>query len=445
MDRLRIRQIFITILGLTFICLVINLPSELNIGGKVYRRPDFHFRLGPLDFKPNLDLRLGLDLSGGVALTYNVNTSKLGSDELAPALESLKSNIERRVNLFGISESAVQLIKEKNDYRLKIEIPGLTNVSEATDLIGQTAQLSFKSLVDLPPEATATAKPEDYFKDEGINGSHLKRATAQINPQNGQPEVSIEFNAQGTKLFADATKANLKKPIYIFLDDYPITAPVVQEIISDGRASISGNFTLDTAKSLAIQLNAGALPLPIDLISQNQIGATLGKDTIQKGVFAGLVGLALVSLFMVGNYGVLGIISTISLIIYGLITLTLYRIIPITLTFPGIVGFILSIGMALDSNILIFARFKEEIRAGHDWNQALELAFGRAWDSIKDANAATIITALVLLNPLGWNFLNTSGMVRGFALTLILGIAIGIFTGVVVTRNLLRVFTRRRL
>ena len=170
----------------------------------------------------------------------------------------------------------------------------------------------------------------------------------------------------------------------------------------------------------------------------------MGQESINKGIRAALVGLGLVAMFMIGNYGYLGFVSVISLFIYGLLTLTLYRLIPVTLTFPGIVGFILSVGMAVDSNILIFERMKEEIRAGRPWNTAMELGFGRAWDSIKDANTCTIITGLILFNPFNWNFLNSSGMVRGFAVTLLLGIIIGIFTGVIVTRNLLRVLARKR-
>jgi len=223
-----------------------------------------------------------------------------------------------------------------------------------------------------------------------------------------------------------------------------ITSPTVSSVIPDGKAVINGSFDIKSAKSLSAQLNAGALPLSIKLLSQSQVGASLGKDSIDKGVRAGLVGLGLVALFMVGNYGYLGFISVISLAIYSLLSITIYRLFSITLTFPGIVGFILSIGMAVDSNILIFERMKEEVRAGKPWNLAMELGFGKAWDSIKDANTCTIITALILFNPFNWQFLNSSGMLRGFAVTLLLGILIGMFTGVVVTRNLLRVLASRK-
>jgi preprotein translocase subunit SecD len=192
------------------------------------------------------------------------------------------------------------------------------------------------------------------------------------------------------------------------------------------------------AKTIAAQLNAGALPLDINLISQNKIGATLGADSVNKGIRAAVIGLLFVFAFMIANYGWLGLLADFALLAYTVLTIAVYKLIPITLTFPGIVGFILSIGMAVDSNILIFERLKEELFRGHPWKVAMETAFGRAWDSIKDANICTIITALILLNPLNWSILNTSGMVRGFATTLLLGIVLSIFTGVVVTRNFLR-------
>ena len=446
---------FWTILALTFICFIINFPKETPVSfhfGRVnfehtFYRPDFKFKIGEKEYGKDLDLKFGLDLAGGASLLFNIDTSTVKKEDISSALESLKSNIERRINLFGVSETNVQIVKQENEYRLKIELPGVENVSSAIKLIGTTAQLKFKGEIEIPPEATATATFNDVFtKDTGINGSNLNRASVQLNPNTSEPEVLLEFDDQGAKLFATATEELLNKRIAILLDDEPITyPPTVNSVITDGKAVISGSFDNKTARELAVQLNAGALPLQINLIQQSQIGATLGKDSIDKGIFAGIVGLILVSIFMIGNYGKLGLIADIGLIIYGLITLALYRLIPITLTFPGIVGFILSIGMAVDSNILIFERMREETRKGKNWNNAMELGFGRAWDSIKDANACTIITGLILLNPFNWPFLNTSGMVRGFAITLILGIIIGIFTGVFVTRNLLRVLAKEKI
>lgn len=448
----RVSRSFWIIIGLTILCIVINLPTSFpvkihfkNINWEhTFYRPDFNFKLGSFSFKPNLNLRYGLDLAGGASLTFDVDTQNIKPESLPEALESLKNNIERRVNLFGLSESSVQLSSQAQNHRLVVDLPGMENIEEAVGLIGQTARLSFKGETPVPPEATASATFNDLFsKDIGLNGSHLIRSSVEINPNNSQPEVSLEFNQEGAKIFEQATKDFLNKRIAIFLDDYPITFPTVQTIIPDGRAVINGNFDIKSAKTLSSQLNAGALPLSIKLIHQSQVGASLGKDSIDKGIRAGLIGLLIVCLFMIGNYGKLGLIADISLIIYGLITLTLYRLIPVTLTFPGVVGFILSVGMAVDSNILIFERLREEVRRGKPWNIAMELGFGRAWDSIKDANACTIITALILFNPFNWSFLNTSGMVRGFAVTLMLGILIGIFTGVFVTRTLLRILAKK--
>lgn len=437
-------NLFYTILGLTLVCLVVNLPPEFQLFGKTLYRPSFNFKLGTKEIKPNLDLRYGLDLAGGASLIFSIDTKNTTTANLPEALESLKTNIERRINLFGVSESNVSVSRESDSYRLIVDLPGISDVNEAIKLIGQTASLKFMGIIDIPPEATATATLKDILKDTGLNGSHLVKAKPQPNPNTGAMEVSLEFNAQGAKLFEKATKEYLNKRIAILLDQEIITSPVVQTVIPDGLAVINGDFDIKSAKALSAQLNAGALPLSINMIEQFQVGATLGKDSINKGIKAGLVGLGLVAMFMIGNYGYLGFISVIGLFIYGLITLTLYRLIPVTLTFPGIVGFILSVGMAVDSNILIFERMKEEIRAGRPWNTAMELGFGRAWDSIKDANTCTIITGLILFNPFNWNFLNSSGMVRGFAVTLLLGIIIGIFTGVVVTRNLLRVLARKK-
>ena len=435
-------NLFYTLLGLTFVCLILNLPIKLTLFNRTFYRPDFNFKLGSFQIKPNTDLKYGLDLAGGASLVYSVNTTTAKNTDLSSALESLKLNIERRINLFGVSESNVQLSKQGNDHRLIVELPGISNIDDAIKLIGQTALLKFMGMVDLPPNATPSAQPE--LVDTGLNGSHLVKALPQPNTNTGVMEVSLEFNQEGTKLFEKATKDFLNKRIAIILDNQVITAPTVSSVIPDGKAVINGSFDIKSAKSLSAQLNAGALPLSIKLISQSQVGASLGKDSIDKGVRAGLVGLGLIALFMIGNYGYLGFISVISLAIYSLLSITIYRLFSITLTFPGIVGFILSIGMAVDSNILIFERMKEEVRVGKPWNLAMELGFGKAWDSIKDANTCTIITALILFNPFNWQFLNSSGMLRGFAITLLLGILIGMFTGIVVTRNLLRVLASRK-
>ncbi len=433
----RYQKNLLIILLLTLICLIINLPKSVTL-------PWSHLKIGNFSLDHRPDLKYGLDLAGGASLTYQIDTSTILETNLPAALDALKANIEKRVNLFGLSEANIQTSSTPDAHRLIIELPGIDNLDQAIGLIGQTAQLNFKGEADIPLEATSTATFADVFSvDTGINGSHLLRSSVQINPTTSQPEVLLEFNQEGSQLFQQATQKFLNQRIAIFLDQFPVTFPTVQSVITDGKAVINGNFDSKSAKSLSAQLNAGALPLSIKLIQQQHIGATLGLESINQGIKAGIVGLIIVCFFMIGNYGRLGLIATLGLFIYGLITLSLYRLIPVTLTFPGIVGFILSVGMAVDSNILIFERTREEIRHGKNKNMALELGFGRAWDSIKDSNTCTIITALILFNPLDWSFLNSSGIVRGFAATLLLGILVGLFTGVFVTRNLLRVFSQK--
>jgi len=440
MNKVKLSTIWL-LFFVTIASALISMPKELSIFGRTLYRPEFDIKLGNLRIQKNLDLKYGLDLAGGSQLVFEADVSKVKPEELKTSLASLKDNIERRVNMFGVSESTVQLSKQGDSNRLVVELPGVENVDQAVDLIGQTARLEFKGEKTLAPEATSSATFGDVFADElGLNGSHLQSATVTFDNNNGQPVVALKFNPEGTKLFAKATSDYLNKRIAIFLDNVPVTYPTVNNQILDGNAIISGGFTSEDAKLLATQLNAGALPVPIKLIAQTQIGGTLGKDTIQKGVTAGVVGIVIVAAFMILNYGRLGAVAVLVLAIYTTITIALYKLIPVTLTFPGIVGLLLSIGMALDSNILIFARLKEELRAGRPWGVALELAFGKAWDAIKDANICTIITGLILFNPFNWQFLNSSGMVRGFAVTLLLGIFVSLFTGVLVTRNLLRLF-----
>ncbi|PIP53601.1 protein translocase subunit SecD [Candidatus Beckwithbacteria bacterium CG23_combo_of_CG06-09_8_20_14_all_34_8] len=331
-----------------------------------------------------------------------------------------------------------------DQYRIIVEMPGVSNVEDAISLIGKTAQLDFREIPLELKESTDSAIPIFSYVSTGLNGKDLKKASVQFGSGNisGEPVVAIQFTAEGATKFAEITKQNLGKPLAIFLDDLPITAPVVRDEITSGEAIISGSFTTDSAKALAIQLNAGALPVPIQIIEQKTVGPSLGADSVKKSVTAGLIGLVIVMLFMIGLYGRLGVIADIALVIYGLITLAIYKLVPITVSLPGIAGFILSVGMAVDSNILIFERMKEEIRSGQPWKRAMELGFGRAWDSIKDANASTIMTAVILLNPLNFNWLVTSGMVRGFALTLLVGVIVSLFTGIVVSRTLIRVLYR---
>ncbi len=438
---------FIVVLSL--VSAYIDLPGKFRLNFKIgnfkvdkeVTRPGLDIKLGKLHLFRSFDIKQGIDLAGGTHLVFQADMSKISIENRDSAIEAAKNNIERRVNLYGVSEPLIQTSKLGEDYRLIVELAGVENVNQAVDLIGQTAQLDFR---ELAPEATSAAKLSD-FKTTGLTGMDLSLSQVQFDPNTGQPVVGLKFSSQGAKKFAEITERNVDKPVGIFLDELPVTLPTVQEKITSGDAVISGEFTLEEAKRLSIQLNAGALPVPIKIIEQRNIGATLGAESVSKSVRAGLIGLIMVALFMSAYYGRLGVLAVVGLIIYGLLTLALYKLIPVTLTLPGLAGFILSVGMAVDSNILIFERMKEEIRAGRPYHVAMELGFGRAWDSIRDANVCTLITCFILFNPFNWSFLNNSGLVRGFALTLGLGVVLSLFTGVVVTRTILRTFSKREV
>lgn len=269
------------------------------------------------------------------------------------------------------------------------------------------------------------------YQETGLNGQHLKNAVVQFDQQTGEPVVALTFNDEGKKLFADITQRNLGKPVAIFLDNSPISVPVVNQVISSGEAVISGNFTLDDAKTLARRLNAGALPVPLELISQQTVGATLGTDSVERSFLAGLIGLAVVALFMISIYRLPGLLSVLALAIYAMVVMSVFKLWPVTMTLAGVAGFILSIGMAVDANVLIFERLKEELRAGRSLPQAIEEGFKRAWPSIRDSNVSSLITTGILY------FFSTS-LIRGFAITLSIGILASMFSAITVSRTFLR-------
>ncbi len=402
------------------------------------------WQIGKYKIKREFKTRLGLDLKGGSHLVFEADTKNTKKDDLQDALTSARDIIERRVNLFGVSEPVVQTVKSGDIYRITVDLPGISNVDEAVNLIGQTAQLSFKEeATGEVKTATNTPALLRLTKETGLMGKHVKKASVNFSSQDGKPQVALNFTDEGARLFADVTSRNIGKQVGIFLDYMPISAPVVQTAITDGNAVITGNFNVDEAKKLAIAINSGALPLQVKLVEKKNIGPTLGASEVKKSVYAGIVGLVMVFLFMIIYYGKLGIIAAMALIIYGLISLAIFRLIPIVLTLPGITGFILSIGMAVDSNILIFERIKEELRKGKEFTVAIRLGFGRAIDAIKDANITTILVGFILFNPLNWEFLPQFGMVRGFAVTLIIGVATSLFTGIIITRRLIDVFYKK--
>ena len=446
---------YLLVITITFLIIWIDLPENLPVRFQI-RSLKVNQTINPLtidlfnhSIKKEFRTKLGLDLKGGSHLVFDADTAKIKPEDLQDALNSTRDIIEKRVNLFGVSEPVVQTVKSGSQYRITVDLPGLQDVSEAVGLIGQTASLTFKESGTMSAKvATQYAQFKDYFeltKDTGLTGKHIKKATVDFNSQNGQPQVALSFNEEGKKLFGEITTTNVGKKVGIFIDQFLISAPVVQQPITDGNAVISGNFTLETAKQLAIAINSGALPVSVKLVEQRNVGPSLGETEIQKSVTAGMVGLFLVMLFMVIYYGRLGVIACLALVIYGLISFAIFRAIPVVLTLPGVAGFILSIGMAVDSNILIFERIKEEQRKGKEFEIAVRLGFGRAIDAIKDANITTLLVAFILFNPLNWEFLPQFGMVRGFALTLAIGVATSLFTGVVITKRLIRVFYKQKL
>jgi protein-export membrane protein SecD len=388
--------------------------------------------------------RLGLDLNGGTELTYKADISKLRGGSVDDAMSSLRDVIERRVNVFGVAEPVVQveksgLVSGTSEERLLVELPGVTNVDEAVKMIGQTPQLEFmllrKEAKDFTQEEIATKTVDQVFAPTGLTGQYLDHAALEFTNSgngkiSGQPLVQLTFNDEGKALFSKITTEHKGEVLAIFLDGSAISTPVIQEAITDGKAVISGQFSPDQAKELVRNLNYGALPVPISLISTETIGASLGENAKTAGVKAGVVGFGLIVIFLILWYRLPGFIASISLSMYIILSLAVFKLLPVTLTAAGIAGFILSIGMAVDANILIFERMKEELKKGKTVHDSLHEGFTRAWLSIRDSNISSIITAIVLF------WLGTSA-VKGFALTLGLGVLISMFTAITVSRTFL--------
>lgn len=420
---------------------LVDLPSNLNIKigfgpikiDRVIHGSNINFVFGPVTIKKDLSPHFGLDLSGGTHLVLETDMSKIQASDREKAFASARDIVERRVNLYGLTEPVVQQAKVGGSYRVIAEIPGISNVDNAIDLIGKTAQLSFfEESSPSAKEATPSSVQEVWSKPTGLTGKNLRRSDVTFNPQTGKPEVSLEFDNDGAKIFGEVTTRNVGKTVAIFLDDQLISAPRVNEPITGGKAVIQGSFTADEAKRLSIALNAGALPVPLKVIEQRNIGATLGRESIDKSIFAGSIGLLIVGLFMVVNYGFLGLVADIALIIYALTVFALFKLIPVTLTLAGIAGFILSIGMAVDANILIFERMREELRWGKSHHSAITLGFDRAFPSIRDSNMSSLITCGIL-------YWFGTGIVRGFAITLAIGILVSLFSAITITRTFLRI------
>ncbi len=380
------------------------------------------------------EFRLGLDLQGGTHLVYRADVSKLNNTlEIGEAMTGLRDVIERRVNFFGVAEPIVQTENVGGDRRLIVELAGVFDINDAIKLIGETPYLEFKELKRGPdgkPIATSSATFLDFEPTE-LTGKYLTRASLGFGQQIATPEIFLEFNDEGGKLFEAITERNVGHPLAAFLDGAPISAPIVNEKISGGKAQITGRFTLDEAQQLVRRFNAGALPVPINLLSQQSVEASLGKDSLFKSLWAGIYGALAVMIFMIFWYRLPGLISVLALGVYASLTLLLFKLIPVTLSSAGIAGFILSIGMAVDANILIFERMKEELRAGRSLDFAMAEGFRRAWTSIRDSNVSSLITSAILY------WFGTS-LVRGFALTLGLGILVSMFSAITASRYFLR-------
>lgn len=385
--------------------------------------------------------RLGLDLSGGTQLLYRADTSAIAGDT-EESLNALRETIERRVNLFGVAEPLVQREKGSSvagegEERLIIELPGVTDANEAIRQIGETPVLEFRMLTggeDVVLAGTSTLPGvKDLFGPAILTGRHIARAELQFGSAGGlanEPVVVLFFDSEGTQIFSDTTTENVGEVFGIFLDGEPISTPVINEPIPGGTAVISGNFSAVEARDLVKNINFGALPVPIELVSTQTVSGTLGGEAVRDGLFAGALGFGFVALFMVLWYRLPGLLAVFALTLYVVLSLALFKVIPVTLTAAGIAAFILSIGMAVDANVLIFARIREEIKNGKRGEEAVREGFNRAWLSIRDSNISSIITAIIL-------FWFGTSIVKGFALVFGLGVLVSMLSAITVSRTYL--------
>jgi len=431
------------IILLTVAAVIINLPP-----------------VGLLAFTKSLSFKEGLDLAGGTSVTLKADMMGIDQSQREKAIDAVKTKIERRTNYFGVSEPIVQTAISGDEYRVIVELPGV-NTDQAKNIIGTTAQLSFweKSATSAAVlfyenkdfqalSATQSGYPISvvlalgtYPNKTNLGGSDIKETSVGFDPNSGKPQVQLRFTNTGAKKFADITTRNVGRAVAIVLDEQVIEAPVVNQPILTGDAVISGGFTTESASTLSKSLNAGALPVPLIYLQQHGVDATLGSESLLKSLFSGALGIAIIIIVMTALYGKLGIVASVALVIYTLLVVSILKVssvtpYAITLTLSGIAGFILSIGMAVDANILIFERMKEERRIGRSWHDSLELGFLRAWTSIRDSNISSLITSFVL-------YQYGTGQVRGFALTLAIGVLVSMFSAITITRTLLRIIYGR--
>ncbi len=431
MAKTRITVLLIILLGVALGFFVYKSEVDSRLNGEEVKTT----------FWSKYPFKLGLDLSGGTHLVYNADLSQVESSKIKDGMDSLRDVIERRVNIFGVSEPIVQVqngdFSNAGERRLIVDLPGVTDVSKAIEMIGQTPVLDFRAEnpdPNTPQEATIDENGElkldlyssMYIKTE-LTGRYLDKAILEFDPMTGEPIVGLQFDAEGSILFEKITKENIGKTVAIFLDGEPISIPVVNEAITGGRAQISGNFGAEEAKILVGRLNSGALPVPINLISTQSIGPSLGDQATHAGLKAAIIGLLAIIIFLIFWYRLPGIIAALALSMYAVIMLSIFKLVPVTLTAAGIAGFIISIGMAVDANVLIFERIKEELRKGDGVSDSMHHGFKRAWLSVRDSNISSIITSLILY------WFGTS-LIKGFALVFLIGVVISLISAVSITR-----------
>ena len=423
--RNRWRLLIIAIVTIVSALIVWPWPGglSLQLGNYRFERPGF---------------TLGLDLQGGTHLVLQADMSKAPGQDAESVLKGVIQVLERRVNAYGVSEPIIQA---RGNDRVIVELPGVKDIEEAKKLIGQTAQLDFREYDQATGQWNIAMATGLDGQEKGLTGQYF-RPNAQVvfDPRSNQPQVAFEFDDEGAHLFEQITRRLIGKPLGIFLDNQLISAPTVQAVIS--RNGVITNMRLNEARTLAIQLNAGAVPVPISIVEERTVDATLGSDSIRKSVIAGGISFLIVGLFMVLAYRLPGLVATGALAIYSLITLAAFLLFPITLTLSGIAGFILSVGMAVDANILIFERMREELRWGKTLRAAIEAGFDRAWSSVFDSNVTTLITC-ALLYWFGQQF--GASVIQGFAVTLAVGVAISLFSAIFISRSFLRAIVNLRI
>jgi len=404
-------------------------------------------------------LRLGLDLAGGSYLVYQADVSDIEPDNRDEVMEGVKGVIERRIDALGITESTVQIQKREGEYNIVIQLPGIANIEKAKERVGLFTVLEFREQDEAgnwtPATGIVTVNGEEK---ELILSSRYFKENTYVDVQTGRPLLIFEMDETGAQLFKQISTRLIGKQLAIFLGDEPlrgedgdIIAPVVEEVITD-KGQIRGLSFVD-AQELSRLLNAGRIDVPLGRwvdevfepsvpLYERTVDATLGADSIRKSILAAGIGIALLLLFMIVYYRLPGLVACLSLGIYGVVLLAIFKLVPVTLTLPGVAGFILSLGMAVDANVLIFERIKEELRGGRSPGAAVEAGFNRAWTAIRDSNITTFIACFILIwlgSELG------ARMVSGFALTLVIGVALSMFTAIVVTRTFLRLIVGSRV